>query len=181
MLRHRIGTAIVAIVALFGASLALAACGASDDSKSVVEGEPVKLGDVEYNVVFSRFLNPNDTEDVDYLVGQPPPPPGSTYFAVFFQVENSSDTPQRLPKSLTVTDADKQVFRSIPSKSPYALHLGSMVDAEDQLPALDSTPQQGAIQGSLVLFLLPDTVNDSRPLTLTIPGEDGAGEVSLDL
>ena len=45
----------------------LSACGYSSDSKEVVEGEPVKLGELQYNVIFSRFLNPNDTEDAAYL------------------------------------------------------------------------------------------------------------------
>ncbi len=139
------------------------------------------LDDVQYNAIFSRFLNRNDTEDSAYLVGQPPPSPGTAYFGVFFQVENDSEGPQRLPQSLTIIDADHQKFESIPSESLYALPLGSEVGAEDQLPAPDSTAQQGSIEGSLVLFLLPDAASENRPLILEIPGAEESAEVTLDL
>ncbi len=179
--RHRLILPLLAALAFGLAALAVSACGYSSDSKSVVEGEPVKLGELQYNVIFSRFLNPNDAEDSAYLVGQPPPPPGAAYFGVFFQVQNEAKSPQPLPRSLTISDAEHQVYDSIPSKSLYALHLGTEVDAEDQLPALDSTPQQGPIEGSLVIFQLPAAASDNRPLILHIPGQDGPAEVKLDL
>jgi hypothetical protein len=163
------------VVAAFG-------CGYSSTSKDVVEGEPVELGGLKYNVIFSRFLNPNDAEDTAYLVGQAAPPPGSTYFGVFFEVQNDGKEPQSLPQSLTITDAGHQTYRSLTSKSLYALPLGREVEAEEQLPVLDSTPQQGPIEGSLVLFLLPSSASENRPLTLQIPGpEPEVGEVTLDL
>ncbi len=179
--RRRIVSSLLAALALAALVGGVSACGYESHETDVAEGEPVKLGDVTYNVIFSRYLNRNDTEDSAYLVGQPAPPPGSAYFGVFFQVENEADTPQPLPESLTITDADHQKFESIPSKSLYALHLGSDIDAEDVLPALDSTPQQGAIEGSLVLFLLPDSASENRPLILEIPGQDENAEVTLDL
>jgi hypothetical protein len=46
---------------------------------------------------------------------------------------------------------------------------------------LDSTPQQGPIEGSVVLFELPETASENRPLTLEIESPDGKGEVTLDL
>ena len=57
-------------------SLAVSACGYSSDSKDVVEGETVTLGELDYTVIFSRYLNPNDNEDSAYLVGQPEAPAG---------------------------------------------------------------------------------------------------------
>jgi hypothetical protein len=178
---RRFAPSLLVALAFGLVALAVSACGYTSDSKSVVEGEPVKLGELQYNVIFSRFLNPNDTEDSAYLVGQPPPPPGADYFGIFFQVQNDAKSPQPLPKSLTISDAEHQVYDAIPSKSLYALHLGTEVDAEDQLPALDSTPQQGPIEGSLVIFQLPAAASDNRPLTLHIPGPDGPAEVKLDL
>jgi hypothetical protein len=180
-LRRRILSPLLTALALCALVAGISACGYESHETDVVEGEPVKLGDVSYNVVFSRFLNRNDTEDSAYLVGQPPPPPGSAYFGVFFQVENDSDSRQPLPETLTIRDADHQEFESVPSESLYALHLGTDIDAEDALPALDSTPQQGPIEGSLVLFLLPDSASENRPLILEIPGEDEHAEVTLDL
>ena len=172
---------LLAALALAAIVLGVSACGYESDEKEVAEGEPVTLGEVKYNVVFSRFLNPNDTEDSAYLVGQPPPPKGSAYFGVFFEVQNEHDEPQPLPDSFTIHDAEHTAYESIESESLYAFPLGGEVEAEEQVPVLDSTAQQGPIEGSLVLFLLPDSVSDNRPLVLEIEGPEGPGEVTLDL
>ncbi|MGB7587464.1 MAG: hypothetical protein WBM00_02020 [Solirubrobacterales bacterium] len=179
---RQITFSLTAALVLAAVILGASGCGYSSSSKDVVEGEPVKLGELQFNVVFSRFLNPNDAEDSAYLVGQPAPPEGSTYFGVFFEVQNDSKQPQSLPLSLTITDAEHQTYHSRSSESLYALPLGGQVEAEEQVPVLDSTPQQGPIEGSLVLFLLPSSASENRPLTLQIPGpEPEAGEVTLDL
>jgi hypothetical protein len=170
-------------IALAGllAALFLSACGYSSDSKDVVEGEPVKLGELQYNVIFSRFLNPADNEDSAYLVNQPKPQPGHTYFGVFFEVQNESEEPQTLADSFTITDANKQTYDAIDSDSLYALPFGGEVESQEQIPVLDSTPQQGPIEGAVVLFDLPASASEARPLTLEIPGPEGPAEVTLDL
>jgi hypothetical protein len=178
---RRLVLPLLAALALATVSIAVSACGYSSDSKDVVEGEPVKLGEVKYNVVFSRFLNPNDTEDSAYLVGQPPPAEGSSYFGVFLEVQNKSEEDQTLADSATIADADHQTFDSIVSESLYAFPLGGEAEAEEQVPVLDSTPQQGPIEGSLVLFKLPASASENRPLTLEITGPEGPAKVTLDL
>lgn len=172
---------LLAAIALVTAAFALSACGASSDSKDVVEGEPVELGELQYNVVFSRFLNPNDNEDSAYLVGQPAPSKGSGYFGVFVEVQNESEEPQKLADSFTIADAGHQTFEALDSESLYALPFGGEVESQEQIPVLDSTPQQGPIEGSLVLFELPASASENRPLTLSIPGPDGPATVTLDL
>jgi hypothetical protein len=172
---------LLAAILLSSVALAVTGCGYSSNSKDVVAGQTVKLGQLQYTVVLSRYLNPSDNEDAAYLVGQPPPPPGSNYFGVFFQVQNEDKRPHRLPKSLKITDPGDQVFNAIPTKSLYALPLGGEVEAEEQVPVLDSPAQQGPIGGSLVLFELPASVSANRPLTLSIPGPEGPAKVTLDL
>ncbi len=173
---------LLAALALAALVVGVSACGYSSDSKDVVEGEPVQLGELSFNVTFSRYLNPADSEDSAYLVGQPAPPEGSTYFGVFFEVQNESEEPQTLPSTLTITDADKNTYDVLPSKSLYALELGGEVESQEQVPVLDSTPQLGPIEGSVAIFLLPAEASDARPLTLTIPGAEGEiGKVTLDL
>ncbi|HET7052683.1 MAG TPA: hypothetical protein VFI09_02050 [Solirubrobacterales bacterium] len=167
---------LVALIAF-----ALSACGYSSDSKDVSEGEPVKLGELQYNVIFSRYLNPNDSEDSAYLAGQPEAAPGHSYFGVFFEVQNESDEPQKLADAFTITDAGNQVFEAIPSESLYALPFGGEVESQEQIPVLDSTPQQGPIEGSLVLFELPSSASENRPLTLSVPGPEGPAKITLDL
>lgn len=177
----RLVPALLAALALAALALFVSACGYESDSKEVVEGEPVELGELSYNVIFSRFLNPNDNEDSAYLVGQPPPPEGSSYFGVFFEVQNESEETQTLADTLTIEDVDHQKFEALPSESLYALPLGGEVEPQEQIPVLDSTPQQGPIEGSLALFELPEEASQNRPLTLFIPGPEGPAEVTLDL
>ena len=179
---RRFAMPLLAALALAVLSLGAAACGYESHEKDVVEGEPVELGELRFNVTFSRYLNPNDTEDSAYLVGQPAPPDGETYFGVFFEIQNESEEPQTLPATLEITDADKQRYDVLPSESPYALELGGEVEAEEQVPVLDSTAQLGPIEGSVALFLLPEEASENRPLTLHIPAADGEdATVTLDL
>jgi hypothetical protein len=173
---------LLAALALAALVVGVSACGYESHEKEVAEGEPVELGELSFNVTFSRYLNPADNEDSAYLVGQAPPPPGSTYFGIFFEVQNESEEPQALPETLKITDADHTEFEVLPSESLYALELGGEVEAEEQVPVLDSTANLGPIEGSLAIFLLPASANENRPLTLHIHGADGEdGEVTLDL
>jgi hypothetical protein len=179
---RRFALPLLAALGLALLAFGVSACGYSSNSKDVAEGESVHLGELRFSVTFSRYLNPSDNEDSAYLVGQPPAPNGSTYFGVFFEVQNESNEPQTLPSTLTITNAPGQTYDVIPSESLYALQFGGEVEPQEQIPVLDSTAQQGPIEGSLALFLLPSSASDNRPLTLHIPGAEGEkAEVTLDL
>jgi len=179
--RTRLVLPLLAALLLGLVALTVSACGYSSDSKDVAEGEVVELGDLKYQVVFSRFLNPNDNEDAAYLVGQPPLPKGSSYFGVFLEVQNKSEETQKLAESFTIKDAEEDTYDAIPSESLYAFPFGGEVESQEPIPAPDSTPQQGPIEGSLVLFELPASASENRPLTLFIAGPEGPAEVKLDL
>jgi hypothetical protein len=179
--RTRLVLPMLAALALAVLTVTISACGYSNDSKDVVEGEVVELGDLKYQVVFSRFLNPNDNEDSAYLVGQPLPAKGSSYFGIFLEVQNKSEKTQKLAESFSITDAGNQTFDAIPTESLYAFPFGGEVESQEPVPAPDSTPQQGPIEGSLVLFELPSAASENRPLTLSIDGPEGPAEVKLDL
>lgn len=174
---------ILATLVLALLVLPLAACGSSEEEKEgIFEGEPVELGELRWNVLFSRFLNPYDVEDREYLKGQPPPGPDAAYLGVFVQVSNEDeDNPQPLPEALQIEDTVGEEYDSLETESPYALHLGTEIGAGDEVPALDSTPQVGPIQGSVVLFLIPDQAAEDRPLEMIISGQGGPATVELDL
>jgi hypothetical protein len=172
---------LFAFLVLAALVVAVSACGWSNDSKSAVEGESLQLGELKYNVTFSRYLNPNDSEDAAYLVGQPEAPKGSSYFGVFLEVQNESDETQTLPSTLTITDSDENEYGVLPSQSLFALPFKGEVEPEEQIPVLDSPAQQGPIEGSVAIFLLPEEVSENRPLTLHIEGAGEKGEVILDL
>jgi len=179
--RDRLFSLLLAALVLGAVGLTFSACGYESDSKDVVEGEVVKLGELKYQVIFSRYLNIHDNEDAAYLVGQPPPKNDSNYFGVFLEVQNKSEETQRLADSFSIEDAEHVTYHAIPSESLYAFPAGGEVESQESIPTPDSTPQQGPIEGSLVLFEIPETASQNRPLVLSIPGPGGPAEVTLDL
>lgn len=181
---HRRFLPLLALLALLALTVGVSACGYESHAHEVEEGAPVEIGELSYNVTFSRYLNPNDSEDEAFLEGQPEAPQGESYFGVFFEVQNESDHTQVLPETLTITDTDDQEWEVQESESIFAFPLGGEVEGEEQIPVLNSAAQLGPIEGSVAIFLLPDESSENRPLILHIPaaeeGEEG-GEVTLDL
>jgi hypothetical protein len=170
----------VALVSLVVAGLLGAGCGGGDDL-NVKEGEPVDLGDLNYNVQLTRFLNPNDVEDTAYLVGAPTLPPGENYLGVFVKIKNTGDTDATIPTDFKITDTEHKVYKPVASKSPFALDLGGKIGPGETIPASDTTAANGPIQGAMIPFVLKDASTENRPLELTIPGNGETGQVKLDI
>jgi hypothetical protein len=169
--------------ALVLALVGFAGCG-NDLSKEADEGVPIKLGDLEINVQETRFLNPSQPDDKEYLEGQQlPTPAGKSYLGVFLTIENKGDQPVRLPTNaqVSVTDTTGAAYESIPSHTPFAVPLGSELAGGADLPAPDTAAQSGPVQGSLVLFLTDEGVSENRPLKLEIEFEGETGEITLDI
>jgi hypothetical protein len=178
---RRIVLPLLLALAVVGLGAALSACGGGEP-RHVEEGEVLNLGDLKYTVTFSRYLNPEDSEDAAYLEGQAEPQAESAYLGLFLIVQNDSEEIQTLPAKLTITDADKKDYEALPSESNFAFPLGGQVPSQEQIPALDSPSQQGPIQGSVVIFELPDEASSNRPLTLHLESPAGEkGEVQIDL
>lgn len=173
---------IVAALALGALALFAAGCG-EEETSHVVEGEPLELGDLHVNVQLTRFLNPNDTEDAEYLEGQPPPPPGENYLAVFMEVENDGDDTLRLPtaEQIEIEDTTGEVFHPVESDTVFALDLGAEVPPGETIPADDTAAAEGPVQGGIVLFLLTRAGEENRPLEMHIEANGEEGTVELDL
>lgn len=176
------GLAAALLLVLFS-GFALTACGSQEHEKTgIVEGEPVALGSLEYNVLFTRPLNPNDVEDSEYLVGKEPAPPNHSYIGVFLQVRNLDEDAERtIPSSFTIRTTAGTEYTNLPTRSIYALEPGATIDGDGQLPVVDSTPQVGPIEASMLLFRIEDHSMEQRPVELIIEGEDGPATVELDL
>jgi hypothetical protein len=178
---RRIALPLLVALMLGLLAIGVSACG-SGDPHEVEEGEIVKVGGLKYSVIFSRYLNENDQEDVAYLKGQQPLKKDSNFFGVFLQVQNHSHETLSLTKRLTITDADGNVYNALPSESEFAFPFGGHVTENEQIPEDDSTAQMGAIQGSVAIFELPESVSGARPLKLHIPGPlSESGVVEIDL
>jgi hypothetical protein len=176
----RLATLGLAVLLLAAAPL-FAACG-EEEELDVIEGEPVELGELRYNVQITRFLNPSDPEDAAYLVGEPAARPDQEYLAVFMTIDNEGDSTAQLPDEMTIRDTRDNTYDPLESESVYALELGGGVPAGDRVPAPDSPAASGPISGAMVLFLVDRTVTENRPIELEIPSSAGEqARVELDI
>jgi len=179
---RRSAAALLALCLLAATALVGAGCGGPEAVESEgKEGEPVEVSELEYNVQITRFLNPDDNEDSEYLVGQPPAPPGAAYLGVFLVVDNQTDELLSSATNYTVTDTLETDYEPVETESPYALEIGADVPARQQLPLADTTPYAGFNKGSLLIFEVSDDVAENRPLRLHIESLDDSAEVELDI
>jgi hypothetical protein len=180
--RNRALIAVASLAALVG--VVAAGCGEDAVGKDVKEGETLGLGALEINVQLTRFLNPDDPEDSQYLAGQQlPPPKGMSYLGVFMQIKNTGDEDARLPtqSEISVVDTTGVAYPPVPSDTDYALDLGGIVPPHEQVPATDTAAASGPVQGSIVIFLVDESAAENRPLDLEIAymGEDGTIELDI--
>ena len=171
---------LLGLCLLAGLSLAAAGCGAEEESE-VIEGEPAEIGELAYNLQITRFLNPDDNEDAEYLADQPPAPPGKDYLGVFLVIENESDEPQQSAAGYTVVDTIDNHYEPVETESPYALDIGAEVPADEQLPIPDTTPYAGFNKGVLLIFEVDASVTENRPLELEIEDGGESAQVILDI
>jgi len=172
--------ALVLALALVG----VAGCGGEEETHEVEEGVPLELGELEFNVQLTRFLNPTDAQDREYLEGQQvPPPPGESYLSVSMTIENKGDDPVRLPgpADMTVVDTTGAGFEALPSSSDLAVPLGSEIPGGGEVPEPGSSAESGPTQGSVVVFLVDQDVPENRPLELEIEHEGETATVTLDI
>jgi hypothetical protein len=175
--------AILAAVVAIAAGVVLSGCDtAPENADQVSEGQGIKIDDLLFNVQITRELNPFDTEDKAYLVGQKQLGPDQYYLGVFMRVQNEGDASVQVPTDLSVVDTVGDTFKPLPSDSLFALKLGDTLHAGDQLPEGESVAANGPIQGSMVLFRIDSSAIQDRPLTLHITTSTGStGEVELDI
>ena len=102
--------------AVLGLALPIAGCGdedADDEVPEVVEGEPLELGELIYNVAITRFLNPNIVEDEAYLEGAPEEPKGMSYLGVFLLIKNEGEEEIRSAQNYAVLDGSHRVYEPV--------------------------------------------------------------------
>ena len=165
------------------ALLGVAGCG-EDLSKEAEEGVPIKLGDLEFNVQETRFLNPSQPDDSEYLSGQTlQPPPGESYLGVFLTIHNAGDDTVKLPTyaETSIVDTTGAAYEAIPSSTDFAAPLGTELGGGEDVPAPDTAAANGPTQGAIVLFLVDTGINENRPLELEIEYEGETGAITLDI
>jgi hypothetical protein len=179
-------------LALFAVCAAVCAgCGNKEDiiTHAETEGVYLDVGGLTYQVQLSRFLNPGDVEDKEYLHGLPAGVPAQlpgdeTWFGVWMRVKNYSGEALKPTDTFTIIDTEENEFRPVPQDSasnPFVYEPIVLQHAQ-VLPTPDTAASSGPIQGSLILFRLKADALQNRPLKLEIekPGAETA-EVDLDL
>ncbi|MFA9269747.1 MAG: hypothetical protein ACEQSX_03200 [Baekduiaceae bacterium] len=178
--------ATVAVAALFAAG-----CGNKEDVvlEGKTEGIYLDVGELKYQVQISRQLNPQDTEDREYLTAIPPLErrlaPDETWFGVFLRVQNDTEDTHPLATRFEIEDTQGTVFRPVPLPvvNGYAYRAVAPLEPKEVLPAPNSTAGFGSTGGALLLFKLKVDTLALRPLVLSITPPDGGekGHVDLDV
>jgi hypothetical protein len=169
----------------------VAGCGDKESivTKAETEGVYVDVGGLTYQVQMSRFLNPGDIEDRQYLEGLPEGipkelPGDEIWFGVWMRVKNYSDETLRPTNEFTIVDTEENEFRPVPldvEANPFVYEPIDLLHSQ-VLPTPDSAAASGPIQGSLILFRLKTDTLPNRPLKLEIEqGGSEPAEVDLDL
>jgi hypothetical protein len=170
-------TALLALIAV----LALSACGESHSkvTTGTYAGESgqnapyLDVGPLKYEVQLSRELNPQNTEDAQYLAGLSPEEaklaPGQEWFAVFLQVYNTGSQPQTAATSITISDTQGNTYTPLqPGATNDYAYRGGTVAPKGQIPEPGTTADQGPTQGALLLYKIAVVSLDNRPLELKI-------------
>jgi hypothetical protein len=180
-MRRKLTIALL-LAALVAALGSFAGCGGEDTGLEAVEGEPLELGELLYNVQITRFLNPSNRDDAAYLEGLEEAPSGQEYLAVFMRIGNEGSEPEQVPDTFIVKDSRDAKFEPLELDNPFALQFGAVIEPGGRLPAPDTPAASGPIKGSMVLFLIDQAATENRPLELEIPGPDGeTGRIELDI
>lgn len=185
---RRLGT----LACLLGAALGLTACGKTNVPPTIENnGVYVTAGPLTYQLQVSRQLNQYATEDRLYITGVPAAQsslgPRQLWYGVFLWAKNQTKTRQTTTNNFDIVDTEGTHYFPIavnPQLNPYAWTAQSL-PPEATEPGLDTAASFGPTQGSLLLFKLPNSVYDNRPLILEIRSPSANGKVwatiSLDL
>jgi hypothetical protein len=186
MLRSVVALALLVVVAT--------GCGHDPDEATAIqqtaetEGLYMDVNGLKYQIQMSRYMNPNDIEDQEYLVGlpegSPEPSEDEIYFGVWVRVENTSEDETRPAASIwEIHDTQENIYRPLPidtDLNPFAFEPGD-VPPKTILPLATSAAGQGPIQGLMLLFKIRNESFSNRPLELKFRNGGTGQEGTYDL
>jgi hypothetical protein len=173
------------------ASLFAAGCGNKESvvTEAKTEGIWIDAGPLDYHIQGSRLLESGLVPDVSYLKGLPKgsaqPTGKEVWFAIFLRIENRTDKPALTSDDFEIVDTQGTTFR------PYALDTNvnpfaykpMTLQPNQVIPVPDSAQDFNSFSGAELLFKLPLTSYQNRPLAFKIHSPDGSApaEASVDL
>ena len=186
MLRSALAIALLALVA--------AGCGHDPDEATSIqqsaetEGLYLDVNHLKYQIQMSRYMNPSDVEDQEYLVGLPEnaaaPTEDEIYFGVWVRVENTSKDESHPAATIwEIHDTQDNVYRPLPidtDVNPFAFEPGD-VPPKTVWPLASSAAGQGPVQGLMLLFKIRNESFQNRPLELKFRNGGSGQEGTYDL
>ncbi|HET9074996.1 MAG TPA: hypothetical protein VFN48_10485 [Solirubrobacteraceae bacterium] len=187
---------LAGLVAAVAAALLLSGC--SLTGRTVLGGitqnqlsagvEPYfNVGGVTYQIQESRQLNPysNDVEFFSGLKSAQSIPASDFWYGVFLWAKNQNPRALTTSDHFVLTDSAGNAYTPTPLNpkvNPFVWTAQTLAH-NDIEPNADSIAGQNPIGGGLVLFRLPQSAYQNRPLTLHIyaQGASKGDSVSLDL
>jgi hypothetical protein len=170
-------------------AVVVAGCGSNPrENNAGREGAPEKVGKVEYNVYITRELNLKDVEDSGYYQG-PEAPPGFALYGVFLTACNQGSGSVQPAGDFSVIDSQGNRFKPLPLPltNMFAYHPHPLTH-QNCIPTIGSVAADSPTNGSLLVFKLPLTTLENRPLDLEIvsapdpgSGQTETGRVELDI
>lgn len=179
----------VTAVALAAALAGLSACGnkESETTRATSEAAYLDVAGLKYQVQVSRQINPADPEDRDYLKGIPAAdqtlPPGTIWFGVFMRVENEGEGALPASKDFSIRDTQANEFKPVPVDNAFG-YQPEQIPGGGLLPNEERLASYAGTQGEVLLFKIPVSSLDNRPLELTIRSQqdpEEKGVVDLDV
>ncbi len=173
----------VALIAVF--AMSFAGCNKDVQTIEAKEGGRIYLDHLFYQVQLSRILNPKDVEDSFYLTKQSVAAKGESYFGVFMRVDNETNDTRVLPVSIQdmhIENASGDEYKPIVVRGEGWAYEPSPLGKGAHLPIPNTPAAVGPIGGGMVLFKIPFSGLDSRPLRLIVKSPDKkTGEITLDV
>jgi hypothetical protein len=168
---------------------ALGGCG-EEEGEPKREGLGVHLGGLQYNVFITRQLNVRDVEDRGYYQGRDAPP-GAELYGVFIEVCNNSESggPKPAADEFKVVDTQGNEFEplALPASNLFAYRARDL-GPRACIPEEGTIAETGPTSGAILIFQLPNTASENRPLELEIARPLGAdlegprqAKIELDL
>lgn len=176
---------LLAVLLIAAFALVASGCGEEHSELEAKEGGRVELDNLFYQVQLSRQLNPKDVEDSYYTLDQPTPAKGEVYFGVFMRVDNEESPTRVLPVStdkMKIVNAAGDEYEPLKVEGAGWAYAPAPLGNGAFLPIPDTPAFVGSIRGGLILFRVPLTELDNRPLVLEIEAPSGdVGEITLDV
>ena len=140
------------------------------DHAEIREGLDVEIDGVGYNVYITRQLNIKQPPDDDFFQG-PDAPPGFVYYGVFIKACNISDEVQSPIEKFIIEDTQGNEYENeeLPEKNSFAYHAKELEPGEC-IPLPGSAGDFNPTGGAMLLFELPVSAQQDRPLELQLEG-----------